>query len=118
MSHLIRKRSFKHVFTQTTQVNSDHCHPIHVYTICHSIGDVQGVSEKRGPFLTLVSFLYFPRNLSKILCGHSKMILLCSGEDSIHSSTSTGSHVIMTSDCIYDIILFFIRTVENTNGIK
>ena len=46
------------------------------------------------------------------------MILLCSDEDSIFSSTSTGSDVIMTSDCIYDIILFFIRTVENTNGIK
>ena len=31
------------------------------------------------------------------------MILLCTGEDSIYRSTSTGSDVIMTSNCIYDI---------------
>ena len=34
------------------------------------------------------------------------MILLVTGEDSIHNSTSTGSNVIMTSNCIYDIIFF------------
>ena len=34
----------------------------------------------------------------------SKMMLLCSGEDSLLNSTSTGSDVIMTSNCIYDII--------------
>ena len=30
----------------------------------------------------------------------------CSKEDSIYSSTSTGSDVIMTSNCIYYIIVF------------
>ena len=34
------------------------------------------------------------------------MILLCSGEDSIYSSSSTGSDVIMISNCIYDVIIF------------
>ena len=34
------------------------------------------------------------------------MIVLCSGEDSIYSSTSTRSDVIMTLNCIYDIIGF------------
>ena len=34
------------------------------------------------------------------------------------SSTSTGSDVIMTSNCTDDIILFYMRTVENTNGIE
>ena len=34
------------------------------------------------------------------------MILLGTGKDSIHNSTSTGSDVIMTSNCIYDIIFF------------
>ena len=36
--------------------------------------------KKRGPFLKLVFFLYFSKNLSKILYGGSKMILLCSGK--------------------------------------
>ena len=31
---------------------------------------------------------------------------LCSGEDFIYNNTSTGSDVIMTSNCIYVIILF------------
>ena len=44
------------------------------------------------------------------------MILPCTGEDSIYSNTSTGSDVIMMSNCIYDI--FFFHTVENTIGIK
>ena len=34
------------------------------------------------------------------------MILLCSGEGSIYSSTSTASDVIMTSNCIYYIFVF------------
>ena len=34
------------------------------------------------------------------------MILLCSREDSIYNITSTGSDVIMTSNCIYNIVLF------------
>ena len=95
-------------------------HAKNIRLICQStiFLSYTGCLKKRGPFLKLVSFLYFPRNLSKILYGHSKMILLSSGEDSIYSSTSTGSDVIMTSDCICDIILFFIRIVENTNGIK
>ena len=59
----------------------------------------------------------FIKNLSKILYGCSKMIFLCIGEDSIYSSTSTGTDVIMTSNCICNIICF-IRTVENANGIK
>ena len=46
------------------------------------------------------------------------MILLCSGEDPIYSISSTGSDVIMTSNCIYFVFVFFIRTVEMTNGIK
>ena len=45
------------------------------------------------------------------------MIVLYTMEDSMYSSTSTGSDVIMTSNCTFDIIVF-IRTVENTNGIK
>ena len=54
--------------------------------------------------------LYLSRTVSKILCGCSKMILLCSGEDSIHSSTSIGSDIIMMSNCIYiTIIRFFIN---------
>ena len=65
-----------------------------------------GCLKKRGPFLKLMPFLYFSRNLSKILYGHSKMIRLCSEEDSIYSSTSTGSDVIMTSNCTHDIIFF------------
>ena len=40
------------------------------------------------------------------------MILLCSGEDSIYSSTPTGSDVIMTSNCICDII--FLSTLLKT----
>ena len=36
----------------------------------------------------------------------------------MYSSTSTGSDVIMTSNCTYDIIMFFIHAVENTNGIS
>ena len=35
-----------------------------------------------------------------------KMILLCSGEDSIYSSSSTGYDVIMMSNCVYDVIIF------------
>ena len=31
------------------------------------------------------------------------MVLLGSGEDSMYNSTSTGSDVIVTSNCIYDI---------------
>ena len=34
------------------------------------------------------------------------MILLCSGKDLIYSSTSTGSDVVMTSNCIYDLLSF------------
>ena len=34
------------------------------------------------------------------------MILLCAGEDSINSSTSTGSDIVMTPNCISDIIYF------------
>ena len=45
------------------------------------------------------------------------MILLYSGKDSIHTNTSKGKDVIMTSLCIYGMY-FFIRTAENTNGIK
>ena len=45
------------------------------------------------------------------------MMLFCSGEVSLFSSMSTGSDVIMTSNCIYDII-FFISTIENTNDIN
>ena len=36
----------------------------------------------------------------------NKMILLCSGEDSIYSGTSTGSDVLMTSNCMYHIFVF------------
>ena len=79
---------------------------------------IQGVSKKRGPFLKFVYFLYLTWNLSKILYGCSKMILLGSGKDFIHNSTSTGSDVIMTPNCIYDIIFLFIHTVENTTDIK
>ena len=57
-----------------------------------------GCLKKRGPFLKLVKFIFFSRNLSKILYGHNKMILLCSEEESIYSSTSIRSDVIMTSD--------------------
>ena len=64
------------------------------------------LKKKRGPFLKLVLFLYLSRNLSKILYGCGKMIILCSGEDSINSNTSTGSDVTMTSNCIYVISLF------------
>ena len=35
------------------------------------------------------------------------MILLCNDKDFIYISTSTGSDVIMTSNCIYDIIFSF-----------
>ena len=38
--------------------------------------------KKRAPLWKLVQFLYLSRNLSKILCDCSKMILLCSVEDS------------------------------------
>ena len=38
----------------------------------------------------------------------SKMILLCFGKESIYSSTSTGSDVIMTINCMYDFISFFL----------
>ena len=34
------------------------------------------------------------------------MILLCSEKDFIYSSASTGSDVVMTSNCIYDLISF------------
>ena len=43
----------------------------------------------------------------KILYGCSKIILLCSEDDSINSSTLTGNAIIMTSNCIYDIIVCF-----------
>ena len=36
----------------------------------------------------------------------TKMILLCSEEESIYSNTSARSDVIMTSDCIFDNIDF------------
>ena len=36
----------------------------------------------------------------------------------MYSSTSIGSDVIMTSNCICDIIYFFIRTIENTNELS
>ena len=52
--------------------------------LLHAVKILQGVSKKCGPFLKLVQFLYLSRNLSKILYGHSKMIILCSGEDSIY----------------------------------
>ena len=77
-----------------------------------------GCLKKRGPFFKLVQFIYFSRNLSKILYGHNKMILICSEEESIYSSTSARSDVIMMSDCIYDNIVLFICTIKNTNGIK
>ena len=50
--------------------------------------------------------------------GCSKMILLGSGEDFIYNHTSTGSDVIMTSNFIFDIMFFFIHTVENITDIK
>ena len=34
------------------------------------------------------------------------MILLCSGEDSVYSSSSSESDVIMISNCINDVIIF------------
>ena len=68
--------------------------------------NIQGVSIKRGPFLKLVKFFYLSRNLSKILYVCSKMMLFCSGEVSLFSSTSTRSDVITTSNCIYDSIFF------------
>ena len=54
-------------------------------------------------FSKLVIFFYFSRTLSKIWAG--KMVRLCFGEDSIHSSTSTESEVIIISNCFYDIIV-------------
>ena len=49
----------------------------------------------------------------EILYGSSKLILLCSGEDSIYSSTPTASDVIMASNCICDI--FFSSTLLKTH---
>ena len=69
--------------------------------------NIQGVSKKRGPFLKLVKFLCLSGNLSEILYGCSKMILLCSGKEFVYTRILTGSDVIMTSNCIYDIIFFF-----------
>ena len=66
---------------------------LHLGVLGSNHRNIQGVSKKRGPFLKLVQFLYFPRNLSKILYGHSKIILFCSGEDSMYSGTSAGSDV-------------------------
>ena len=62
------------------------------------------VSKKTWTYFE-VGIISLSRNLSKILYGKNKMILLCSGKDFIYSSTSTGSGV-MASNCIYDIILF------------
>ena len=61
--------------------------------------------SKKWIFLKLISFPYLTRNLKKMY-GRDKMILICTGEDSIYSSASTGSNVKMTSNSIYDIILF------------
>ena len=47
--------------------------------------DLQGVSKKRGPFFKLVKFLYLSGNLSEILYGSSKMILLGSGKDFVYT---------------------------------
>ena len=44
------------------------------------------------------------------------MILLCSGK--ILYIAVLQQDVIMTSNCIYDIIYFFICTVESINGIR
>ena len=52
-----------------------------------------------------------------MLYGCSQMILLSPREVSLNSNTSTGSDVIMTSNCIYDIT-YCIRTVKTTNDIK
>ena len=48
----------------------------------------------------------FIKQAFQILYRYSKIILLCSGEDPVYSSSSTGSDVIMMSDYIYDIIMF------------
>ena len=47
-----------------------------------------------------------------------KMIVLCSGEDSIYSSSSTGYDVIMMSNCIYGVIIFSSSLFDKTSGIK
>ena len=39
-------------------------------------------------------------------------------KNSIYSSSQTGSDIIMMSNCIYDVIIFFIRIVVNTYGIN
>ena len=64
-------------------------------------------AKKLGRYCTLMQLV--------LLYGGSKMILLCSGKDSIYSSNSTGSDIIMTSNCNYYINVFFIRPAENTN---
>ena len=81
------------------------------------VAQYTGCLKKRSPFFKIDIIPLFSRNLSSILYGQSKMILLCSVKDSIHSNTSKRSDVIMTPDCIYDNIVFFTCTVENTDGI-
>ena len=61
------------------------------------------IGPKRAVHSCNSLFLYLSRNLSKLLFGPSKMVLLCAIEDSVYSGTSKGSDVIMTSNCIYDI---------------
>ena len=73
--------------------------------------------KKRGPFLKLVELLYSSGNLSEILYGSSKIILFGLEKKIIYTCSSTGSDIIMTPNCIYDIIVLCIRTVENINGI-
>ena len=60
-------------------------------------------------FFEIGRISYLSGNLSKILYGSSKMILLCSGKDFIYTSTSRGSDVIMTSNCIFDIMFFHLH---------
>ena len=77
-----------------------------VFDICELLAYIHRVSKnKRGPFFEIGIIQLFLRNLSKLLYGHNKMILLCSEEESKYSSTSARSAVIITSDCIYDNIV-------------
>ena len=66
-----------------------------------------GVSKKNVDlFLNWYNSFIFQGIFPKFSYGHNKLILLCSEEESICSSTSARSYVIMTSDCIYDNIVF------------
>ena len=70
------------------------------------------MSQKRGPFDIGIIPLFIKESF-QILYDRSKMILLCTWEDSIYSSTSTGSDIILTSNCTYDIIFFHCKSVVN-----